>query len=70
MAGADDTARFDVTPIRRAEIRDLEARFHVTAWFGFHTREWWALVDGARLVGASTPARLGEAVMAARRWTR
>lgn len=65
----EDTARIDVTPIQRAEVAELQARYGVTAWFGFHTREWWALVDGSRLVEAPTPARLGEAVMAARRWT-
>jgi hypothetical protein len=64
---ADDTVRIDVQPIHRAEVAELQARYGVTAWFGFYTREWWAL-DGGRLVEAPTPARLGEAVQAARGW--
>lgn len=65
----DTTTRLDVGPIQRAEIRDLQARLGVVAWFGFFTRHWWAL-DGNRLVEGASPARLADAVIAARRWTR
>lgn len=65
MATSDATTRIDVGPIHRAEIRELEQRFGVVAWFGFHTRRWWALV-GDRLVEAATPAGLADAVMAVR----
>lgn len=65
----DVTARIDSRPIVRAEIHDLQRRFGVPVWFGFHTRRWWALVED-HLVEAATPARLGDAVMAERRWTR
>lgn len=65
-ASADDTTALDPTPIRDAEIAELQARYGVTAWFGFHTRHWWAL-DEDRLVEGATPDRLVSAVMAARR---
>ncbi|GAA1792741.1 hypothetical protein GCM10009735_25800 [Actinomadura chokoriensis] len=65
MATSDATTRIDVGPIHRAEVRELEQRFGVVAWFGFHTRRWWALV-GDRLVEAATPAGLADAVMAVR----
>lgn len=65
----DDTAALDADPIQRAEIRDLQTRFGVVAWFGHFTRHWWALDDN-RLVEGANPARLGDAVMAARRWAR
>lgn len=60
------TGRIDPAPIQRAEITDLEARLGVTAWFGFHTRRWWA-IDDDRLVEGATPDRLADAVMTARR---
>lgn len=59
----DATVPIDTGPLIRAEIGELERRFGVVAWFGFHTRRWWALVDG-RLVEAATPAGLADAVMA------
>jgi hypothetical protein len=59
----DATVPIDTGPILCAEIRELERRFGVVAWFGFHTRRWWALVDG-RLVEAATPAGLADTVMA------
>ncbi|GAA1883765.1 hypothetical protein GCM10009736_59660 [Actinomadura bangladeshensis] len=62
---ADVTVPVDTGPLIRAEIGELERRFGVVAWFGFHTRRWWALVEG-RLVEAATPAGLAEAVMAVR----
>ncbi|RKS76500.1 hypothetical protein BZB76_1856 [Actinomadura pelletieri DSM 43383] len=65
---SDDTARIDPVPIRVAEARRIQARYGArTVWFGYFTREWWALVDDARLVEGATPDRLGEAIMAARR---
>ena len=63
---ADVTAALDPTPIQRAEVAELRARYGVTAWFGFHTRRWWAL-DDDRLIEGATPDRLASAVMAARR---
>jgi hypothetical protein len=60
---SDATVPIDTGPIVCAEIRDLERRFGVVAWFGFHTRRWWAVVEG-RLVEAATPASLADAVMA------
>ncbi|RKS79267.1 hypothetical protein BZB76_0719 [Actinomadura pelletieri DSM 43383] len=64
----DDTARVDPIPVRVAEARRIQARYGATTvWFGYFTREWWALVDKARLVEGATPDRLGEAIMAARR---
>lgn len=62
---SDVTVPIDTGPLVRAEIRELERRFGVVAWFGFHTRRWWALVDG-RLIEAATPAGLADAVMAVR----
>lgn len=62
---SDATVPIDTGPIVRAEIRELECRYGVVAWFGFHTRRWWALVEG-RLVEAATPARLANAVVAVR----
>ena len=57
---SDVTVPIDTRPIVRAEIQDLAGRFGVVAWFGFHTRRWWALVEG-RLVEAPprqlSPAR-------------
>lgn len=66
---SDVTARFDAGPIQRAEIADLQRRLGVLAWFGFSTRRWWAL-DENRLIEGANPARLADAVMAARRWAR
>ncbi|GAA4238982.1 hypothetical protein GCM10022254_57200 [Actinomadura meridiana] len=63
--GADDTTRINIESIHQAEIYDLENRFGVIAWFGHHTRHWWAL-DGDHLVEARTPDRLGEEIMGAR----
>ncbi len=60
---SDATVPIDTGPIVRAEIRELECRYGVVAWFGFHTRRWWALVEG-RLVEAATPAGLANAVVA------
>lgn len=62
---SDATVPISTGPILRAEIRDLECRFGVVAWFGFHTRRWWALAEG-RLVEAATPAGLADAVIAIR----
>lgn len=59
----DVTIPIDTGPLIRAEIGELERRFGVVAWFGFHTRRWWALVDG-RLAEAATPAGLADTVMA------
>ena len=60
---ADVTVPIDTGPIVHAEIRDLACRFGVVAWFGFHTRSWWAVVEG-HLLEAATPAGLADAVMA------
>lgn len=64
-----DTAGLDPAPIRGALIAELRDRYGVVAWFGFHTRRWWALAED-RLVEAETPDRLVGAVMAARRRAR
>ena len=63
----DDTAVIDPVPIRVLEARRIQDRYGATVWFGYFTREWWALVDQARLVEADNPDRLGEEIMAARR---
>lgn len=63
----EDTATFSVEPIHRAEAARLREQYGVEAWFGHHTRKWWALVDRRTLVEGMTPERLGEAIVAARR---
>lgn len=63
----EDTAQLDPEPIRLAEAREIQRRYGVTAWFGYFTGHWWALVDRRRLVEAPTPHRLGAAIMSARR---
>ncbi|TDC87431.1 hypothetical protein [Actinomadura sp. 7K507] len=62
----EDTAVIDVRTIREDTTRALAQRYGVIAWFGHHTREWWALVDGRLLVGSRCPEQLGRAILAAR----
>ncbi|MGH3241012.1 MAG: hypothetical protein ACRDNL_11585 [Spirillospora sp.] len=41
----DDTAAIDPVPIRAVEAHRIQALFGgVTVWFGYFTREWWAMV--------------------------
>ncbi|MFA1541023.1 hypothetical protein [Actinomadura monticuli] len=63
----EDTAVIDVRPIQKDSAQALALKYGVLAWFGHHTREWWALVDGRVLVGARCPERLGQAIAAVRR---
>ncbi|MDL4815469.1 hypothetical protein [Actinomadura opuntiae] len=63
----EDTAAFSAEPIHQAETRRFRERYGVVAWFGHFTRNWWALVDCRTLVEGTTPERLGEAIIAARR---
>lgn len=63
----EDTAVSDVRPIQEDTAQALARKYGVLVWFGHHTREWWALVDGRVLVGARCPERLSWAVAAARR---
>ncbi|MBO2456547.1 hypothetical protein [Actinomadura violacea] len=67
LGAFEDTATFSAEPIHRAEADRFRELYGVTAWFGHHTRKWWALVDQRDLVEGTTPERLGEAIMAARR---
>lgn len=61
------TAVDDAAPIRAMEARRIQASYGATSvWFGRHTRHWWALLPEARLVEASTPDRLGRAIVATR----
>ena len=62
----EDTAVIDVRPIQEDTARALAQRYGVIAWFGHHTREWWALVDSRLLVGSRCPEQLGRAILAAR----
>lgn len=62
----DDTAVIDVQSIQEDSARFLGREHGVLAWFGHHTREWWALVDGWVLVGARCPEQLGRAIVEAR----
>ena len=62
----EDTAVIDVRPIQEDTAQALAQRYGVIAWFGHHTREWWALVDGRVLIGARRPEHLGQAILAAR----
>lgn len=60
-----DTAQIDARPIRDAEIQRLQRQYPgVHAWYGHHTRQYWALLPppATRLVGgvASLPALEGE----------
>lgn len=66
----EDTAVHDPVPIQVAEARRIQAKYGgVTVWFGYFTREWWALVDKAQLVEGENPDRLGEEITAARQPT-
>ncbi len=57
----------DVRPIQNDMTQVLARKYGVLVWFGHHTREWWALVDGRVLVGARCPERLGRAIASVRR---
>lgn len=62
----EDTAVTDVQSVQKDTARALAHQYGVTAWFGHHTREWWALVDGRLLVWARCPEQLGRVIVAAR----
>lgn len=59
-----DTAQLDPTQIRDAEVARIQQQFPgVRAWYGHHTRQWWAMVPGGdRLLGGvpSLPALEGQ----------
>ena len=66
----DDTAIIDPVPIRVLEARRIQAAYGATTvWFGYFTREWWALIDHTHLVEADNPDHLAHAILAARRPT-
>ncbi|MBT2207031.1 hypothetical protein [Actinomadura sp. NEAU-AAG7] len=61
----DGTAQLDATPLHRAEIQRVESCFPGThAWFGHHTRRWWAYVPWPEpgLVEAANPDALMDEV--------
>lgn len=62
-----DTQQLDARPIRDAEVQRLQQQYPgVCAWYGHHTRQWWALLPPprTRLIGGvpSLPALEGQII--------
>lgn len=53
-------------PAPPATTEQIQQRYGVMAWYGHHTRGYWALVDGEGLVEAPDAAGLGPQITAAR----
>lgn len=60
-----DTVQLDPQQVRDAEVARLKDQFGVHAWYGHHTRLWWAMVPHvSHLVGGvpSLPALEGQII--------